>query len=42
LIFYDGGQFHSGHIDHPELLTDDARRGRLTFNGFFACRQGAR
>lgn len=42
LIFYDGGQFHSGHIAHPELLSDDARRGRLTFNGFFACRQGAR
>jgi len=41
LIFYDGGQFHSGHIAHPELLSDDARRGRLTFNGFFACRRGA-
>lgn len=41
LIFYDGGQFHSGHITHPELLSDDAHRGRLTFNGFFACRRGA-
>ncbi len=41
LIFYDGGQFHSGHIAHPELLSDDARRGRLTFNGFFACKRGA-
>jgi hypothetical protein len=41
MIFYDGGQFHSGHITHPELLSEDARRGRLTFNGFFACRRGA-
>jgi hypothetical protein len=41
LIFYDGGQFHSAQIEHPELLSDDARRGRLTFNGFFACRRGA-
>jgi hypothetical protein len=41
LIFYDGGQFHSGQMDHPELLSDDARRGRLTLNGFFACRRGA-
>lgn len=41
LIFYDGGLFHSAQIEHPELLSDDARRGRLTFNGFFACRAGA-
>lgn len=41
LIFYDGGLFHSAQIDHPELLSDDTRRGRLTFNGFFACRAGA-
>lgn len=41
LIFYDGGRFHSGHITHPELLSDDAHRGRLTFNGFFACQRGA-
>lgn len=40
LIFYDGGQFHSAQIEHPELLSADARRGRLTFNGFFACRRG--
>lgn len=41
LIFYDGGLFHSAQIEHPELLNDDTRRGRLTFNGFFACRRGA-
>ena len=41
LIFYDGGGFHSGHIEHPELLSEDVRRGRLTLNGFFACRMGA-
>ncbi|CAM4028377.1 DUF6445 family protein [Roseateles saccharophilus] len=41
LVFYDGGQFHSGHIAHPELLSDGARHGRLTLNGFFACRRGA-
>lgn len=41
LIFYDGGLFHSAQIEHPELLSDDARRGRLTFNGFFACRSAA-
>lgn len=41
LIFYNGGLFHSAQIGHPELLTDDGRRGRLTFNGFFACRLGA-
>lgn len=41
LIFYDGGQFHSAQIDHPELLSEDPRRGRLTFNGFFACRRGS-
>ena len=41
LIFYDGGLFHSAQIEHPELLSDDARRGRLTFNGFFACRRAA-
>jgi len=42
LIFYDGGQFHSGHIERPDLLTHDVRTGRLSLNGFFACRQAAR
>lgn len=39
LIFYTGTIFHSGEIAHPELLTDDARTGRLTLNGFFTCRR---
>ncbi len=42
LIVYDGGQFHSGHIEHPGLLSDSPRHGRLTLNGFFACRRVAR
>jgi Family of unknown function (DUF6445) len=37
LTYYDGGQFHGGHIEHPELLCDDPRRGRLTINLFFVC-----
>ncbi|MBA3486162.1 MAG: hypothetical protein H0T88_03040 [Lysobacter sp.] len=39
LIFYDGGLFHSGEITAPEKLLPDPRRGRLTLNGFFACRR---
>ena len=35
LVFYDGEAPHSGHITHPELLSDDLSKGRLTFN-FFA------
>jgi hypothetical protein len=35
LIFYDGEAPHSGHITHPDLLSDDLAKGRLTFN-FFA------
>ncbi len=35
LVFYNGEEPHSGHITHPELLTDDLSKGRLTFN-FFA------
>lgn len=42
LIVYDGGQFHSGQIDHPELLSDSPAHGRLSLNGFFACRRNAR
>ncbi|MCB1552718.1 MAG: hypothetical protein KDJ14_02825 [Xanthomonadales bacterium] len=41
IIFYDGALFHSSHIPHPELLSADPRRGRLTLNGFFTCRRSA-
>lgn len=41
LIFYDGGQFHSGSIGAPERLTDDPATGRLTLNGFFTCSRRA-
>jgi hypothetical protein len=41
LIFYDGRQFHSGDIAHPELLREDPARGRLTLNGFFTCTRPA-
>lgn len=37
MIFYTGTVLHSGDIRHPELLTDDPRRGRLAINGFFTC-----
>ncbi len=37
LVFYDGAVFHSAQIERPDLLSDDARRGRLTLNGFYAC-----
>jgi Family of unknown function (DUF6445) len=40
-VFYDGGQFHSSHIIHPELLSADPAAGRLTLNGFFITRQMA-
>jgi hypothetical protein len=39
LIVYEGTVFHSGEIRHPERLSTDPRRGRLTLNGFFACRR---
>lgn len=35
MIIYDATVFHSGQIDHPELLSVDPQRGRLTLNGFF-------
>ena len=41
LIFYDGGEFHSGSIEAPERLTEDPARGRLTLNGFFTCSRRA-
>ncbi|MEE4174876.1 MAG: DUF6445 family protein [Xanthomonadales bacterium] len=34
LVFYDGSSPHTGHITHPELLSDDLSRGRLTLNFF--------
>lgn len=37
-VFYDGALFHSAHIEHPQLLSADPRRGRLTLNAFFTCR----
>lgn len=40
-IFYDGSLFHAPDVDRPELLSTDALRGRLTLNGFFACRRHA-
>jgi hypothetical protein len=40
LVFYDGGAlFHCSDIGAPERLSDDPRRGRLTWNGFFVCRR---
>lgn len=37
MIFYDGGQFHSGEINHADGMSADPRAGRLTLNGFFVC-----
>jgi hypothetical protein len=34
LVFYDGSLPHSGHITHPELLSDNVSKGRLTLNFF--------
>lgn len=39
LIFYNGALFHSGDIRAPDRLDPDPRRGRLSLNGFFVCRQ---
>ena len=39
LIVYSGTIFHSGEIAHPEKLTNDVAKGRLTLNGFFTCRR---
>jgi hypothetical protein len=41
LVCYDGSHFHGSHIEHPELLSDDPARGRLTLNLFFVCRRAA-
>ena len=42
MIFYDGGLFHSGDVDDPQLLSTDPTRGRLTLNAFFTCKRSAR
>jgi hypothetical protein len=34
LVFYDGASAHNGYILHPELLSDDLSKGRLTLNFF--------
>lgn len=34
VIFYPGDIFHSGYITHPEYLSDDPLKGRLTINFF--------
>jgi hypothetical protein len=34
LVFYEGASPHTGHISHPELLSDDLSKGRLTLNFF--------
>lgn len=35
MIFYDASILHSGDIPHPQRLSTDPARGRLTYNGFF-------
>ena len=40
-IFYDGGLFHSGDVEHADALSADPMRGRLTLNGFFSCKRTA-
>jgi hypothetical protein len=37
MIFYDGGEFHTGDIAAPEKLSANPAQGRLTINGFFTC-----
>lgn len=39
LVVYPGTIFHSSHVPDPRLLRADPREGRLTLNGFFACRR---
>jgi Family of unknown function (DUF6445) len=41
LVIYSGEIFHSGDIGHPQRMTSDPRRGRLTLNGFFTCKLNA-
>lgn len=39
LIAYPGTIFHCSDIPQPRLLVADPRKGRLTLNGFYACRR---
>lgn len=38
LVVYDGMIFHSGDIRHPERLSAEPKKGRLSLNGFFTGR----
>lgn len=38
LVIYDGMIFHSGDIQHPEFLSTEPKKGRLSLNGFFTGR----
>ncbi len=42
MLYYNGDLFHSGDVGTPGSLSTDARAGRLTLNGFFACRPALR
>lgn len=42
MLFYNGDLFHSGDVGAAERLSADPRAGRLTLNGFFACRPALR
>ena len=42
MLFYNSDLYHSGDIAHPERLSAEPRRGRLTLNGFFTCRSAVR
>jgi hypothetical protein len=39
MVVYPGTVFHSSHIPDASRLHADPRIGRLTLNGFFACRR---
>lgn len=41
LIAYPGTVFHCSHVPDPARLDADPRKGRLTLNGFFACRRAS-
>jgi len=42
MLYYNGDLFHSGDVGTPASLSPNARAGRLTLNGFFACRPALR
>jgi hypothetical protein len=42
MLYYNGDLFHSAEVGEPAHLSADARAGRLTLNGFFACRPALR